>query len=72
MKTRIIPRTPDLVIRDPRTGARVPIDGLMVDAREAFWLRRLKDRDVLIAPVVAAPAADPVPAPRTRNTPTEA
>lgn len=64
-RTRLIPRSPDLVIFDPKTGKRMPMEGLMVDARDAFWLRRLRDLDV-------APAVDPAPAPRTRNTPTEA
>jgi hypothetical protein len=37
---------PGLIITDPGTGSFLPGDGLLVP-RNGFWLRRLKDGDVI-------------------------
>lgn len=52
---------PGLKVRHPVTKALLPDDGLEVDERETFWVRRLLDRDVIhVEP--AAPAAESKPA----------
>lgn len=48
MTTKLLkPASPDLVIRDPKTGARVPADGIIVDDRLPFWRRRLLEGSMI-------------------------
>lgn len=35
-----------LVIHDPRTGKRVPMEGVVVDERDPFWRRRLAEKSM--------------------------
>lgn len=65
------PATDLLVIHDPRTGKRVPMEGIVVDERDPFWRRRVAEKSMTAeavppkapkAPKVAAPA-EPEPAP---------
>jgi hypothetical protein len=64
---RIKPATPGAVIRDPDTRRPLPDDGADVQA-SSFWMRRLRDGEVVeIEPTAepaqepAAPAKDPIP-----------
>lgn len=41
----VIPRTPETVVRDPRTRVKLPPEGMYV-ADTSYWRRRLKDEDV--------------------------
>lgn len=52
-KTRLLLASPELVIKDPATGLRVPAEGILVDARATFWLRRLKQGSMVVAAVAA-------------------
>ncbi|MDR1946640.1 MAG: DUF2635 domain-containing protein [Desulfovibrio sp.] len=52
--TVFIRPAPGLVIADPQTGDYLPEKGAIMP-RSAFWLRRMKDGDVL-----EGPAATPV------------
>lgn len=47
---------PDLVIRNPATGARVPLEGIVVDENEPFWARRLIEGSMTAEEPPAAPA----------------
>lgn len=63
------PATDLLVIHDPRTGKRVPMEGIVVDERDPFWRRRLAEKSMTAeavppkAPKVASAPAEPEPAP---------
>lgn len=54
---------PGVIARDPRTLERLPVDGILVDYVDAFWLRREAEGGVTIvdepAPDLAAPAPPP-------------
>lgn len=54
---------PGLAVRDPELRDLLPAEGREVPA-SAYWLRRLRDGDVVEAPRPApAPARGPAPAP---------
>lgn len=40
------PVTPELVIHDPKTRKRVPAEGIVVDERDPFWARRIRERSM--------------------------
>lgn len=48
------PARPDLIVRDPVTGDPLPATGLTVTTNRPYWLRRLRDDDVI---EVTAPKA---------------
>ena len=58
-KTFFIKPAPGLHIADPQTGDYLPAGGMLVP-RSGFWLRRLKDGDVI--ETKAAPPAKEAPA----------
>lgn len=40
------PVNAELVIHDPRTRKRVPMEGIVVDERDSFWARRLRENSM--------------------------
>lgn len=51
---------PGRAVRDPRTFQLLPKEGREVPDNDPFWLRRLRDGDVVRAPQqTPAPAATP-------------
>lgn len=40
------PVTPELVIHDPKTHKRVPMNGIVVDERDPFWARRIREKSM--------------------------
>ncbi|MFG1226034.1 DUF2635 domain-containing protein [Xanthobacter wiegelii] len=48
------------LVRDPRDGKPLPAEGRVVPLN-AFWQRRLRDKDVEIAPEAPEPAAEASP-----------
>ncbi len=63
MKKRLILANPKTVIFDPKTGHRVPAEGIVVDTSQPFWRRRLKERSMIEAPPAAAEPVEPAPLP---------
>jgi hypothetical protein len=57
--------SPGLVVRHPETHQPIPEVGIEVE-ETPFWLRRIADRDVVLAQPPAAPTA-PVLARRSRE-----
>lgn len=53
-------------IADPQTGQYLPEEGLLVP-RSGFWLRRLKDGDVVESAGFCSPAASGLPFPPVEN-----
>lgn len=50
------PKTPELVIRDPRSRTKLPPEGALVPDT-SYWFRRLRDGDVVkVTPAKATPA----------------
>lgn len=70
MTTKLLkPSAPHLVILDPLTRERVPVDGVIVDDRNPFWRRRLREGSMVddsksppTVPVGAAPPSEAVDA----------
>lgn len=48
MKLFLKPATADLVVRDPHTGERLPVNGKSV-VINSYWRRRMNDKDVVQA-----------------------
>lgn len=46
MRLKLKPATADLVVRDPQTGERLPVEGKSVEIN-SYWRRRLRDQDVV-------------------------
>jgi hypothetical protein len=63
-RKRIKPARPGLIIRDPHTKRALPDKGADVKL-SSFWLRRLRDGDVV-------PAEGPKPAPKAPAKPKKA
>jgi hypothetical protein len=57
-RQRIKPRDPSMTIRDPKTRRALPADGAEVKLT-SFWVRRLRDGDVVPAPALAPKKAAP-------------
>lgn len=46
MKLTLKPATADLVVRDPLTGKKLPVDGKPVEI-DTYWRRRMHDQSVV-------------------------
>lgn len=49
MRVRVVP-SPGLLVRDPETNRHLPPEGADVLADSTYWLRRIADGDVSLAP----------------------
>lgn len=54
MKKRLILTDPALVIKDPATRLRVPLEGIDADPRMDFWRRRIREGSMIEGPAPAA------------------
>ena len=45
---RVRPRSKDFIVRDPKTRQALPAEGALVECN-AYWIRRLRDGDVVLA-----------------------
>lgn len=64
--TRVLVRpAKGLVVRDPATMEVLPAEGKKVDVNAPYWVRRIRDKDVLTG---AEPTPAPAPKAKTKET----